>query len=124
MADEAKPRTVDQYIEAAPPATRAKLQEMRACLRKAAPDAEETLKWGIPAFSTKRILFTYAAFKRHIGFYPTPAAIQAFAGELSQYETSAGTIRFPLDRPLPVSLIDRIASYRVQDVVENDARWM
>src|SRR5687768_2636440 len=67
-----KPETVADYIDAAPEDARRRLREMRACLRKAAPGATESLKWGVPALSYQRILFTFAAFKHHIGFYPTP----------------------------------------------------
>ena len=85
---------------------------MRACLRKAAPKAEESLKWGMPAFSHKRILFTYAGFRYHIGFYPTPSAVRAFAKDLSNFKTAKGSIQFPLDKPLPLPLIRKIAQSR------------
>ena len=74
-----KPKTIAEYIDAAPKAARKKLLEMRACLREIAPEAEESLKWGVPAFSSKRILFTFAARKDHIGFYPTPSAVETFS---------------------------------------------
>lgn len=119
-----KPGTVGEYIDQAPEETREKLREMRACLREVAPDAEESLKWGTPAFSLDRILFTYGGFKHHIGFYPTPAAIEEFAEELEEYETGKGSIQFPLDKPLPVDLIHAIAAFRVNDLEENDAKWM
>lgn len=72
---------VSPNISTLPP-KKLKLREMRACLRKAAPGARESLKWGVPAFSCQRILFTFAAFKHHIGFYPTPSAVKAFARDL------------------------------------------
>lgn len=119
-----KPETVGEYIDQAPPETQEKLREMRACLREVAPDAEESLKWSMPAFSLDRILFTYGGFKHHVGLYPTPAAVAAFEEELEGYETGEGSIQFPLDEPLPLDLIRAIAAFRVSDLEENDARWM
>jgi uncharacterized protein YdhG (YjbR/CyaY superfamily) len=124
MTAKAKPENVLEYINAAPKEARKKLREMRACLRKAAPGAEENLKWGMPAFSFKRILFTYAGYKRHIGFYPTPSAVKAFAKGLSSFKTAKGSIQFPLDKPLPAGLIRRIAAFRIRELNEKDASWM
>src|SRR5262245_5592736 len=100
-----KPSSMDEYIDAAPKEARARLREMRDCIRKAAPGATESLKWGMPAFSYKRILVTFAAFKSHIGFYPTPSAVKAFARDISKFKTASGSIQFPLDKPLPLPLI-------------------
>lgn len=119
-----KPKTVVEYINAAPREARKKLREMRACLRKSAPGAEESLKWGTPAFSYQRILFSYAGFKHHIGFYPTPAAINAFEKDLAPFKTAKGSIQFPLEKPLPLSLIRRIAAFRIREVKECDSKWM
>lgn len=118
------PETVREYIDQAPNGTQEKLRELRACLREVALDAEESLKWGTPAFSLDRILFTYGGFKQHVGFYPTPAAIEEFEEELEAYETSKSTIKFPLGDPLPVDLVQEIAAFRVKDLKENDAKWM
>lgn len=120
----AKPTTVEEYIARAPDAVRERLEEMRACLQAVTPGAEESLKWGIPAFSYERILYTYAGFKRHIGFYPTPDAIVAFEKDLEGYKTAKGSIQFPLEKALPVGLIRKIARFRVKEVKERDARWM
>src|ERR1700751_2611216 len=119
----ARPTTIDEYIAVAPENARMKLREMRACIRKAAPGAQEGLKWGMPAFSGERILVTFAGFKKHIGFYPTPAAVQAFAKELSGFVTSSTTIQFPLEKPLPLDLIRRITAFRVRESVEEDRKW-
>jgi len=119
-----KPESITEYIDAAPEAAREKLREMLACLRKAAPGAREELKWGAPALSYQRILFTFAAFKHHVALYPTPSAVKAFAEELAEFKTSSSTIQFPLDRPLPLALIEKIAAFRVQESEERDARWM
>jgi len=94
-APTARPRTITEYINAAPREARKSLREMLACIRQAAPGATESLKWGMPAFSYHRILVTYAAFKHHIGFYPTPSAVKAFSKELAGHATAKGSIQFP-----------------------------
>jgi uncharacterized protein YdhG (YjbR/CyaY superfamily) len=119
-----KPTTVAEYIQAAPKEAQQKLRELRAILRKAAPNATETLKWGSPVFEEKRILFAYAAFKSHLTFMPTPSAMKPFAEELAKYKTGKGTIQFPYDQPLPKALIQKIAAFRVKELREKDARWM
>jgi uncharacterized protein YdhG (YjbR/CyaY superfamily) len=96
---------------------------MHACIGKAAPGAAEALKWGMPAFSYQRILVTFAAFKNHIGFYPTPSAVGAFASELTKFVTAKGSIRFPLEKPLPLALIRKITAFRVRESVEQDKKW-
>src|SRR6202045_102462 len=106
-----------------PPKAQKKLREMRACIRASAPDAKESLKWGMPAFSYRRILVTFAAFKHHIGFYPTPSAVSAFARDLKKFATAKGSIQFPLDQPLPLPLIRKITAYRVRESLEQDKKW-
>src|ERR1700741_2733222 len=101
MSSVAKPRNITEYINTFPAETQEKLHEMLECLRKAAPGAQESLKWGQPALSYDWILFQFAAFKEHISFYPTPSVVKAFEKELAGYETSSSTIQFPLDKPLP-----------------------
>jgi len=81
------------------------------------------MKWGMPAFSYKRILVTYAAFEHHIGFYPTPSAVTAFARDLSQFVTAKGSIQFPLQKPLPLPLIRKITAFRVRESMEKDEKW-
>jgi uncharacterized protein YdhG (YjbR/CyaY superfamily) len=119
-----KPSSVDEYIAAAPEMAQKRLREMRRCLRQSAPDAEEGLKWGSPAFSYGTILFIFAAHKNHISLYPTPSAIRKFAKELEGFRTSSSTVQFPLDESLPLSLIRQIADFRVRSVVEDSATWM
>ena len=119
----ARPTTITEYINAAPKEARQKLREMRACIRAAAPGAKESLKWGMPAFSYRRILVTFAAFKHHIGFYPTPSAVKAFANELSKFATAKGSIQFPLENPLPLPLIRKITAFRVRESIEEDKKW-
>ena len=118
-----RPKTIDEYIQAAPKEAQKKLREMHACIRAAAPGAKEGLKWGMPAFSYRRILVTFAGFKNHIGFYPTPSAVTAFAKELSKFSTAKGSIQFPLEKPLPLSLVRKITAFRVKESVEQDKKW-
>jgi uncharacterized protein YdhG (YjbR/CyaY superfamily) len=118
-----KPTTVAEYINAAPKEARQKLREMRATVRAAAPGAAEGLKWSMPAYSYRRILVTFAAFKHHIGFYPTPSAVKAFAKQLSGYKIATGSIQFPLDKPLPLDLIRKITAFRVRESVDEDKKW-
>ena len=123
ILEKKKPQNIAEYIQAAPKEAREKLREMRTCIRAAAPGAKESLKWGMPAFSYRRILVTFAAFKHHIGFYPTPSAVKAFAGELSKYKTAKGSIQFPLEKALPLPLIRNITAFRVRESLEADRKW-
>src|SRR5687767_6903812 len=120
----AKPTTVSEYINAAFPEAQKKLREMRAILKKVSPKATETLKWGSPVFEENRILFAYAAYKSHLNFMPTPSAMKPFQTELAKYKTGKGSIQFPYDKPLPRSLISKIAAFRVKELREKDAKWM
>lgn len=119
----ARPTNIAEYIAAAPKGTRQKLGEMRACIREAAPGAKESLKWGMPAFSYHRLLVTFAGFKHHIGFYPTPSAVRAFAPDLAKYVTASASIQFPLEKPLPLALIRKITEFRVRECLEQDGKW-
>jgi uncharacterized protein YdhG (YjbR/CyaY superfamily) len=118
-----RPKSITEYINASPKAARKKLREMRASIRASAPGAKESLKWGMPAFSYERILVTFAAFQHHIGFYPTPSAVRAFAKDLAKFVTAPGSIQFPLDKPLPLALIRKITKFRVRESVEKDKKW-
>ena len=119
-----KPTNIDEYINAAPENAKEKLREIRSILKKVAPNAAEMLKWGIPVFMEKRILFSYAAYKSHLNFMPTGPAMEPFREELEKFTTGKDTIQFPYHEPLPKSLIHKIAAYRIKDVQENDAKWM
>lgn len=105
---------IDAYIAAFPPDVQKKLQEIRATISKAAPEAEETISYAIPAFKLNGNLVHFAAFKNHIGFYPAPSGIEAFKKELSAYEGGKGTVQFPLTEPLPHALITKIVKFRVK----------
>ena len=118
-----KPRSIEEYIKASPWEAQEKLLEIHACIREAAPGATESLKWGMPAFSYQRILVTFAAFRHHIGFYPTPSAVKAFEKSLTKFKTAKGSIQFPLDKPLPLALIRKITQFRVKESLQSDAKW-
>jgi uncharacterized protein YdhG (YjbR/CyaY superfamily) len=119
-----KPKNIDEYIDAFPGKAREKLIELRELLKDVAPDATGALKWGKPVFIEKRILYSFAAYKSHLNFMPTGPAMEPFKDELVAYKTGKDTIQFPYDKPLPKSLIRKIAAYRAMDVRENDAKWM
>jgi uncharacterized protein YdhG (YjbR/CyaY superfamily) len=123
MVSKAKPRNIGEYIRAAPEEVHEKLWQMHSTIRAAAPEASEGLKWSMPAYSYKRILVTFAVFKQHIGFYPTPSAVAAFTKELSKFKTAKGSIQFPLDQKLPVTLIRKITQFRVKESLREDKKW-
>src|SRR5699024_5658924 len=100
------------------------LNALLTYLFEVVPEAEKGLKWGVPAFTYRRVLFTVAAFKNHINFYPTPATIKSFNKELKNFSTTKSAIQLPLNQPLPFMLIREIAEHRFRDIVENDAKWM
>lgn len=112
-------RTIDEYISAFPEEIQQKLQSIRALIHEAAPEAKETISYRMPAFKLNGVLVYFAAFQDHISFFPTSSGVANFKDELAPYQTSKGTIRFPLDQPLPFDLISRIVTFRVQ---ENNAK--
>lgn len=118
-----KSETIDEYIQSAPPETHEKLYKLHACIRKAAPGAREGLKWRMPAYSYDRILVTFAVFKHHIGFYPTPSTVKAFETELSKYVTAKGSVQLPLNKPLPLPLIRKMILHRVHESQAWDVKW-
>lgn len=118
-----KPNAVLEYIESFPKDTQRRMKQIRACIKAAAPDAKEDLKWSMPSYSYRRILVMFAGFKNHIGFYPTPSAIKAFAKDLKDFKTSKGAIQFPHDKPLPIALVKKITRYRVKESIFEDKKW-
>jgi uncharacterized protein YdhG (YjbR/CyaY superfamily) len=116
--DRTAPRTIDEYIAGFPPEVQAILEKVRTTIRKAAPRAEETISYQIPTFTLKGNLVHFAAFKKHIGFYPTPTGIEKFKDELSVYEGAKGSVKFPLDNPIPFGLIGKIVRFRVKENLE------
>jgi len=115
LKEKTKVETVDDYIAKQPKKVQVLLRQMRTAVRSAAPQATEVISYGMPAFRQRGILAYFAAFKNHIGFYPTLSAVKAFEKDLSRFETSKGTVRFPLDQPLPLALVKRIVKFRVKE---------
>jgi uncharacterized protein YdhG (YjbR/CyaY superfamily) len=108
-------KTVDEYLSDLPDDTKSKLQQLRETIKKAAPQAEEVISYNMPAIKGRRVLVYYAAHKEHIGFYPTASPIRAFKKELSAYDSSKGAIKFPIEKPIPLSLVTKIVKYRVKE---------
>ncbi len=113
-AAKAAPRTVDRYIAAAPSNVRPILRKIRRTILRAAPDARETISYRIPAYSLNGTLVYFAAFKSHIGLYPPVRGDAALERAVSAFANEKGNLRFPLDRPIPYSLIERIVRFRVK----------
>ena len=111
--------SIDEYISTFPKEIQKILEELRATIKVAAPEAAEKISYQIPTFALKGNLVHFAAFKNHIGFYPTPSGIQAFKKELSMYESAKGSVQFPIDKPLPLELIRRIVKFRVTENLKN-----
>jgi uncharacterized protein YdhG (YjbR/CyaY superfamily) len=119
-----KPATIEEYIAGEQrPDVQEKLVQLAKCIRAAAPGAEEGLKWSMPAFSYKRILVAFAVFKNHIGFYPAPSVIKAFAESLEAYKTASGSVQFALNKPLPLPLVAKMVKYRVKESLAEDKKW-
>lgn len=111
-------KTIDQFISEYPPEIQTILQKIRAAIHKSAPGAEEAMAYGIPTFRLNgKNLVHFSAFKEHIGFYPTPSGITKFKKELSAYEGAKGSVKFPLNKPIPYTLIVKITQYRVKEVM-------
>ena len=109
------PKNIDEYIAGFPRDVPEILEKIRMTIRRAAPDADETIKYQIPTFILKCNLVHFAAFNKHIGFYPTPTGIEQFKKELSVYEGAKGSVKFPLDKPIPFGLISKIVKFRVRE---------
>jgi uncharacterized protein YdhG (YjbR/CyaY superfamily) len=111
-------KDIDEYIKKSPKDIKAILIKIRKTIKKAAPKATEKISYGMPAFVLNGNLVYFAAFKNHIGFYPTSSPIVVFKKELEPYKTSKGAIQFPIDKPIPYSLITKIVKYRVKESLE------
>jgi len=110
--------TIDDYIADFPPDVQAILDKLRATIRKAAPDAEEAMKYRLPTFVLHGNLVHFGAFKKHIGFYATPTGNEKFRKELAVYEGAKGSVQFPLDKPIPYDLVCRMVKFRVKENLE------
>jgi uncharacterized protein YdhG (YjbR/CyaY superfamily) len=114
-ADQTAPDTIDAYIADFPADIQAILERIRLTIRKAAPGAQETIKYRMPTFTLEGNLVHFAAFKNHIGFYPTPTGTEKFRHELAIYKGAKGSVRFPLDKPIPFDLISKMVKFRVRE---------
>ena len=112
------PQSVDDYIAGFPEPTQSILKQIRAIIRETVPDAEEVISYQMPTYRLHGNLVHFAAFKNHIGFYPTPTEVEAFRDELAPYQHAKGSIRFSLDQPIPYDLIRRIVQFRVRENLE------
>jgi len=113
--------SIDDYIRLFPPEVQEKLEALRKVIKESATDATEKISYQMPAFYLHGNLVYFAAFKHHIGFYPTSSGIEAFKDELSVYKGSKGSVQFPIDNPLPYDLIRRIVKYRVEENIKRAA---
>lgn len=113
------PKNIDEYIAGFPIEVQEIMQKIRAIIHEAAPEAGETISYQMPTFTLHGNLVHFAAYKHHIGFYPTPSGIEKFKKEIAAYKWAKGSVQFPLDQPIPYDLISRITAFRV---TENIAR--
>ncbi|MGI0041232.1 MAG: iron chaperone [Nitrosopumilaceae archaeon] len=117
-----KPHDIDKYIAGFTKEKQKLLKQIRYTIRKAAPKAQETISYGMPAFKQDGMLVYFAAWKDHIGFYPTSSGIKTFRKDLSVFKVSKGTVQFPLDKPLPAGLVTKIVKFRVKENLEKRAK--
>jgi uncharacterized protein YdhG (YjbR/CyaY superfamily) len=108
-------KTIDEYINTFPEDVQIILKKMRHTIRKAAPEVSEVISYQMPGFKLNGSLVWFAAFKNHIGFYPTSSGIETFKNELSSYKNSKGAVQFPLDKPIPYDLVEKIVLFRVKE---------
>ncbi|HLU89986.1 MAG TPA: DUF1801 domain-containing protein [Cyclobacteriaceae bacterium] len=118
-----KPKTIDEYIAGYPKEVQPVLEQVRGAIRSAAPEAEEAISYAIPTFRLNNSYLVYfAGYKNHVGIYPVPAGTVAFRDEVSPYIHGKGTLRFPLDKPLPLDLIRKTVAFRVEENTEKNRR--
>jgi len=115
-------KDIDDYIALQPENLKAKLEKIRATIQAAAPNAKEVISYQMPAFKQHGVLVYFAAFKNHIGFFPTASGIKNFTQEFKYLKFSKGAVQFPLDSPIPYSLITKIVKFRVQEDLEKKSR--
>jgi uncharacterized protein YdhG (YjbR/CyaY superfamily) len=112
--------SIDEYINQFPQNTQDILKKLRALIIKTAPNATEAISYGMPTFKLSGNLIHFAAYKEHIGFYPTPSGISAFEKEISQYKSGKGSVRFPIDKPIPFDLVKKIVGYRIKENLKKE----
>ena len=122
MTSGSSPKTIDEYIAGFPKDVQKILKKVRAVVRAAAPDAQERIAYQMPTYAMGKNLAHFAAFKNHIGFYPTPNGISSFEKQLSKYKRGKGSVQFPMDKPIPLALIKRIVEYRVKEQKKKKAK--
>ena len=115
-------KNIDEYIERFPKHIQVILQKIRLTIKRAAPEATETISYQIPTFKLGGNLVHFAAFTKHISFFPTSSGIAKFKKDLQGYETSKGTVRFPIGKPIPYGLISKITKFRVKEVIEKEKK--
>lgn len=111
---------VDNYIATFPLEVQILLHQIRSVIKEKAPRATETIKYAMPTYVLKENLVHFAGYKNHIGFYPTPTGIENFKVEIAKYKWSKGAVQFPIDKPLPVDLIEKIVEFRVNEVIKKN----
>lgn len=116
--EKTRPGSIAEYISFFPADIQDILEELRATIQNAAPEAEETISYQMPTFRLKGNLVHFAAYKNHIGFYPAPSGIDAFKQELSVYKWAKGSVQFPINKPLPLTLVTKIVRFRVNENLE------
>lgn len=117
-----QPEDFSEYASGFPKRVQRLLAAMRSTIKKAAPEAEETISYGVPAFQQREILVWFAAHSHHIGFYPRASAIKAFKNDLREYTFAKGSVQFPFDEQLPLELIDRIVRFRLKEIAAKSSR--
>ena len=122
MSNTPTPGDIDEYIAGFPPDVQEKLEEIRAVIREAAPGATEKISYRMPTFFLGGNLVHFAAYEQHIGFYPTPSAIEKFSEQLSAYKGGKGSVQFPLNQPVPYDLVRQIVAFRVRENLETAER--
>ncbi|TCD10860.1 hypothetical protein EZ449_08250 [Pedobacter frigidisoli] len=116
--EKSEPKTIDEYIALFPLKTQEILQQVRETIHKAVPNAKEVISYKMPAFKQSAVLVYFAAYKNHIGFYPTGSGIEAFQHEFGDYKWSKGAVQFPIDKPMPLDLITRITKFKAERDLE------
>jgi len=116
------PKTIDEYIALFPAKTQEILQQVRETIQNAVPNAKEVISYKMPAFKQNSVLVYFAAYKKHIGFYPTGSGINAFQHEFGDYKWSKGAVQFPINKPMPLDLISRITKFKAERDLEHAAK--